>query len=241
MRVPLIRSSSVAIKDFCLYGGSNLWDVIRHMLVVRESSETRRNAFEVYKVFAFASPHICVLCVVGDTSLPQTSCSGCVVCVWAFASACVCVRARLSSNTHICILYMSEKFSSFHPSCCHRVLQTSKNKEVLCCGGWLVQGLGGGVGLCCRFMWHRQNITRCRCNHAVCFALRYCSNKGCDGKARKCLSPSPLKFSLSTFSSNNPSLQPVSEPSQRKTVHTQKHSSGTRACEERSTNNRHEA
>lgn len=75
----------------------------------RESRENRRNAFEVHKVFAFASPHICVLCVVGDTFLPQTSCSGGVVCEGLCLLVYVFVRVGLSSNTHICILYISVK------------------------------------------------------------------------------------------------------------------------------------
>lgn len=153
MRVPLIRSSSVAIKDFCLYGGSNLWDVIRHMLVVRESSKTRRNAFEVYKVFAFASPHICVLCVVGDTSLPQTSCSGCVVCVCERLRLLVCVRARASPPTHTFAFHTCRK--NFLPSIRAAVTvfcRQAKTRRccvvgVGWCRGW-GEGWGCVVGLC---------------------------------------------------------------------------------------------
>lgn len=207
----------------------------------RVERDPQERFWSVQSVCFCISSHLCSLCCwwhVPPTDKLLGLC--CVfVCVWVFASACVCARAPLLQHTHLHFIHVGKIF--FLPSELLSPCFADKQKQ----GGavlWgLVQGLGGGVGLCCRFMWHRQNITRCRCNHAVCFALRYCSNKGCDGKARKCLSPSPLKFSLSTFSSNNPSLQPVSEPSESKTVHTQKHSSGTRACEERSTNNRHEA
>lgn len=161
------------------------------------------------------------------------------VCVCERLRLLVCVCAPLLQHTHLHFIHVGRNF--FLPSELLSPCFADKQKQGGAVSWGFVQGLGGGVGLCCRFMWHRQNITRCRCNHAVCFALRYCSNKGCDGKTRKCLSPSPLKFSLLTFSNNNLSLQPVSEPSESKTVHTQKHSSGTRACEERSTNNRHEA
>lgn len=120
------------------------------MLVVRESSETRRNAFEVYKVFAFASPHICVLCVVGDTSLPQTSCSGCVVCLYVCVSVCVCLcvcaRAPLLQHTHLHFIHVGKIF--FLPSELLSPCFADKQKQ----GGavlWgLVQGLGGRGGGC---------------------------------------------------------------------------------------------
>lgn len=119
----------------------------------RESNETRRSAFEVYKVFAFASPHICVLCVVGDTSLPQTSCSGCV-CVregWCLLVSAL-VHVCLSSNTHICILYMAgekKKRKIFVPSELLSPCFADKQKQ----GGAVLWGLGERWWrLCCLFM-----------------------------------------------------------------------------------------
>lgn len=64
------------------YGKTNLQEVIRHMFVVRKSLlRPPRNAFEVYKVFAFAPTHIlCSLCRLRH--LPPTD--KLVVCFFVF-------------------------------------------------------------------------------------------------------------------------------------------------------------
>lgn len=175
-------------SDICL-----LWE--------RVERDPQERFWSVQSVCFCISSHLCSLCCWWHVP-PTDKLLGLCVCVWGFVSASVCLCLRASPPTHAFAFYTcrGKKKYPFHPSCCHRVLQTSKNKEVPCRGGWE----SGGGGVCCLFMWHRQNITCCRCKHAVCFALRYCSNKGCGGNTRKCLSTLHLKLYLTRFFKKKP-------------------------------------
>lgn len=105
-------------------------------------------------------------------------------CIWSTQSVCFCTSSHfmffvlsmtppshrqagrffffffwISSNTSICILNMSRKMASVSAA---------------------VTVFGRQAGGCL-FMWHRQNIPRCRYHRAAC-VTRYCSTNGCHGK-----------------------------------------------------------
>lgn len=66
--------NSSAPSKIILYGETNLWEMIRHMFVVRKSLLRPPGMLLKYtKCLLLHLLTFCVLCVVYDTSLPQTS------------------------------------------------------------------------------------------------------------------------------------------------------------------------